>query len=116
MVCESGSAAPARAAPPLAARGETPRCIEIGGAPAWQGATREQIGGFVTEEQRRHAGCSANRMQRGFHHGLLSPARTARTYRNCTELRRDHPNGVPRGHPAYRRRMDRDNDGRACER
>ncbi len=37
-------------------------------------------------------------------------------YRNCTELRRDHPNGVSRGHCAYQRRMDRDNDGRACER
>ena len=55
----------------LAVRGETPRCTEIGGAPAWQGATREQIGAFVTEEQRRKAGCSANRMQRGFCHGLL---------------------------------------------
>ena len=32
-------------------------------------------------------------------------------YRNCTALRRDHPNGVPRGHCAYQRRMDRDNDG-----
>ena len=29
-------------------------------------------------------------------------------YRNCTALRRDHPNGVPRGHCAYQRRMDRD--------
>ena len=37
-------------------------------------------------------------------------------YRNCTVLRCDHPNGVPRGHCAYQRRMDRDNDGRACER
>ena len=37
-------------------------------------------------------------------------------YRNCTALRRDYPNGVPRGHCAYQRRMDRDNDGRACER
>ena len=37
-------------------------------------------------------------------------------YRNCTALRRDHPNGVARGHCAYQRRMDRDNDGRACER
>ena len=37
-------------------------------------------------------------------------------YRNCTALRRDHPNGVSRGHCAYQRRMDRDNDGRACER
>ena len=39
-----------------------------------------------------------------------------RTYRNCTELRRDYPNGVQRGHPAYQSRMDRDNDGWACER
>ena len=37
-------------------------------------------------------------------------------YRNCTALRRDHPNGVRRGHCAYQRRMDRDNDGWACER
>ena len=46
------------------------------------------------------------------------PRATARggPYRNWTELRRDHHNGVPRGHPAYQRRMDRDNDGRACER
>ena len=37
-------------------------------------------------------------------------------FRNCTALRRVHPNGVPRGHCAYQRNMDRDNDGRACER
>ena len=55
----------------LAARGRTPRCTEIGAAPGWQGATREQIGAFVTEEQRRQTGCSANRMQWGFYHGLL---------------------------------------------
>lgn len=36
-------------------------------------------------------------------------------YRNCTELRRDHPNGVPSGHCAYRSGMDRDRDGTACE-
>ncbi len=36
-------------------------------------------------------------------------------YPNCTALRRDHPGGVSRGHCAYQRRMDRDNDGRACE-
>ncbi len=28
-------------------------------------------------------------------------------YRNCTALRRDHPNGVPRGQCAYQRSMDR---------
>ena len=58
--------------------------------------------------------------------GRASPARPAPSpratgagcgpYRNCTALRRDHPNGIPRGHCAYQRRMDRDNDGQACER
>ena len=36
-------------------------------------------------------------------------------YRNCTELRKDHPGGVPEGHCAYQSRMDRDKDGWACE-
>ena len=43
-----------------AARGETPRCTEIGDAPAWQGATREQIGAFVTEELSGSAGFHAD--------------------------------------------------------
>lgn len=36
-------------------------------------------------------------------------------YRNCTELRKAHPAGVPKGHCAYQSRMDRDKDGWACE-
>lgn len=36
-------------------------------------------------------------------------------YKNCTELRRDHPCGVPKGHCAYRSTMDRDKDGCNCE-
>ena len=36
-------------------------------------------------------------------------------YRNCTELRKDHPGGVAKGHCAYQSRMDRDKDGWACE-
>lgn len=36
-------------------------------------------------------------------------------YRNCAELRKDHPAGVPKDHCAYRSRMDRDQDGWACE-
>ena len=39
-----------------------------------------------------------------------------RSYSNCTELRRDYPNGVPASHPAYSTRLDRDRDGWACER
>ena len=36
-------------------------------------------------------------------------------YRNCSQLRKDHPGGVPKGHCAYQSRMDRDKDGWACE-
>lgn len=37
-------------------------------------------------------------------------------YKNCTELRKDHPRGVPKGHCAYLSSMDRDQDDWACER
>ena len=40
----------------------------------------------------------------------------AKKYKNCTELRKDYPNGVPASHPSYEKRHDRDNDGWACER
>lgn len=36
-------------------------------------------------------------------------------FKNCTELREVFPNGVQRGHEAYQSKMDRDNDGHACE-
>lgn len=37
-------------------------------------------------------------------------------FANCTELREVYPDGVKRGHPAYQDKMDRDQDGWACER
>lgn len=37
------------------------------------------------------------------------------TYRDCAALRKDHPKGVTKDHPAYRLGLDRDRDGRACE-
>ncbi|WP_432355653.1 thermonuclease family protein [Sporosarcina sp. A2] len=37
-------------------------------------------------------------------------------FQNCTELRKKYPNGVPKGHPAYQAKMDRDKDDFACER
>ncbi len=55
----------------LAARGRSPCRTESGQAPAQQGATREYIGPYSTEEQRCWAGCMAARMQRDFCHGLL---------------------------------------------
>lgn len=36
-------------------------------------------------------------------------------FKNCTELRKVYPDGVPKGHPAYQEKMDRDDDGHACE-
>ena len=36
-------------------------------------------------------------------------------FKNCTELRKKYPNGVPEGHAAYQSKMDRDKDGYACE-
>ncbi|MGE7840477.1 excalibur calcium-binding domain-containing protein [Lysinibacillus sp. NPDC093712] len=37
------------------------------------------------------------------------------SYKNCTELKKDFPNGVKKGHWAYERKHDRDSDGWACE-
>ncbi|AGT33914.1 MULTISPECIES: thermonuclease family protein [Geobacillus] len=37
-------------------------------------------------------------------------------FKNCTELRKVYPNGVPADHPAYQPRLDRDKDNYACER
>ena len=49
---------------------------------------------------------------------VVAPTRSTESYnfRNCTELRKVFPNGVPKGHPAYQSKMDRDKDDWACER
>lgn len=36
-------------------------------------------------------------------------------YRNCTEAHRDGRYNIPKGDPDYRPKLDRDNDGIACE-
>lgn len=36
-------------------------------------------------------------------------------YPNCTELRKDFPNGVSNTHEAYQTKLDRDKDGFSCE-
>ncbi len=53
-----------------AVRGRSACRTESGQAPVRQGATREHIGAYVTEEQRSRAGCMAARMQRDFCRGL----------------------------------------------
>ncbi|MDO8225115.1 thermonuclease family protein [Bacillus cabrialesii] len=42
--------------------------------------------------------------------------RETETFKNCTELRKKYPHGVPSSHPAYQSKMDRDHDNYACER
>ncbi|PAQ15032.1 endonuclease [Bacillaceae bacterium SAOS 7] len=44
------------------------------------------------------------------------PTATYESYKNCTELRKVHPDGVPSSHPAYESKHDRDKDDWACER
>lgn len=44
------------------------------------------------------------------------PTVTIESYKNCTELRKVHPDGVPSSHPAYDKKHDRDGDNWACER
>lgn len=44
-----------------------------------------------------------------------NPTPEQTNFKNCTELREVYPNGVEKGHPAYQAKMDRDNDGWACE-
>ncbi len=36
-------------------------------------------------------------------------------YRNCTEAHRDGRYNIPKSDPDYRPKLDRDNDGIACE-
>lgn len=38
------------------------------------------------------------------------------SFKNCTEMRKVHPSGVPSNHPAYESKHDRDKDNYACER
>lgn len=45
-----------------------------------------------------------------------STSNEAEFFKNCTELTKQYPNGVPSTHPAYQSKMDRDKDNFACER
>lgn len=44
-----------------------------------------------------------------------TPQPEVKSYKNCTELRKDYPKGVDSSHPAYDKKHDRDGDGYACE-
>ncbi len=40
----------------------------------------------------------------------------SRYYGNCKALRAEFPNGLPKSEPGYRKALDADGDGHACER
>nr|WP_231998472.1 MULTISPECIES: excalibur calcium-binding domain-containing protein [unclassified Mycobacterium] len=46
---------------------------------------------------------------------IAPPAQAGPPYRNCSEARKDGRYNIPRGDPAYQQKLDRDNDGIACE-
>ena len=47
--------------------------------------------------------------------GSTSTVAGSKVYANCTALRVDFPNGVPKSSKFYQAKMDRDKDGYACE-
>jgi micrococcal nuclease len=47
--------------------------------------------------------------------GSTTTVSGSKVYANCTALRVDFPNGVPKSSKFYQAKMDRDHDGYACE-
>jgi hypothetical protein len=46
---------------------------------------------------------------------IAPAAQAGPPYKNCTEAHKDGRYNIPRGDPAYQQKLDRDNDGIACE-
>lgn len=46
---------------------------------------------------------------------LAPAAQAASPYKNCTEAHKDGRYNIPKDDPAYQTKLDRDNDGIACE-
>jgi hypothetical protein len=46
---------------------------------------------------------------------IAPAAQAGPPYANCTEAQKDGRYNIPRGDPAYQQKLDRDNDGIACE-
>ena len=88
-------------------------------APAQKPADTTSSGSNVTQE--KNSGTAAN-SSGSSNTNQQTDSNTAPSssqpeyYKNCTELRKVYPNGVPADHPAYQAKMDRDKDNYACER
>lgn len=70
----------------------------------------KQSGGSSTSSSGSSSGTSEQKSDRGATSGGTE------NFKNCTELRKVYPDGVPAGHPAYQSKFDRDHDNYACER
>jgi hypothetical protein len=46
---------------------------------------------------------------------IAPAAQAGPPYANCTEAHKDGRYNIPKGDPAYQPKLDRDNDGIACE-
>ena len=92
-----------------------------GGWGDWSTCSKNCGGGIqtrtCTNPTPQHGGnqCVGSTQQKCNTHAC-EPIEKIKKYPNCTELRKDYPDGVNENHPAYRNNLDRDNDGFACER
>ena len=81
----------------------------------WSFVTTPLYGGYVIDSHLTSKNPSANTSNGSSNSSKPSNGSKSK-YKNCTELRKDHPNGVGSDHPAYEKKHDRDGDGWACER
>ena len=67
------------------------------------------------EEKRRAEEEAALKAKQEEESKAQAPTPTVERFKNCTEMRKVHPHGVPSTHPAYEPKHDRDKDNHACE-
>lgn len=83
----------------------------------------EEVASVRKEEQEKSAAAIAKVKQELEQQAQASKSTESNTqtsqpsenFQNCTDLRGTYPGGVSSDHPAYQSKMDRDNDGWACE-
>lgn len=70
---------------------------------------------FIKEDDKKNPPKQNNSSKQGSSSSNNSINKSDNNFKNCTELRKVYPDGVPSDHPAYQAKMDRDKDGWACE-
>ncbi|WP_160719893.1 thermonuclease family protein [Bacillus sp. USDA818B3_A] len=77
-----------------------------------QGTTK---GDLDSSSAANRSGSSSGGSSTGTSTGSGSTSNATESFKNCTEMRKVYPDGVPSTHPAYESRHDRDKDNWACE-